>query len=89
MTKYFGKVAGEDEYKYRAIECRQCSLPSYIDDAQKALIRGVDEYRDPEAVCEELRSWVDRLERGAVDLNELVTTIGSLKCCQRSRQSFP
>jgi DNA polymerase, archaea type len=38
------------------------------------LIRAVDEYRDPEMVCEELRSWVDRLERGAVDPNELVIT---------------
>jgi DNA polymerase, archaea type len=74
LTKYFGKVAGENEYKYRGIECRQRSTPSYIDDAQKALIRAVDEYRDPEAVCEELRSWVDRLERGAVDPNELVIT---------------
>jgi DNA polymerase, archaea type len=74
LTKYFGKVADEDEYKYRGIECRQRSTPSYIDDAQKALIRAVDEYRDPEAVCEELRSWVDRLERGAVDPNELVIT---------------
>ncbi|WP_227380272.1 DNA polymerase domain-containing protein [Haladaptatus halobius] len=34
----------------------------------------MDEYRDPEAVCEELRSWVDRLERRAVDPNELVIT---------------
>ncbi len=34
----------------------------------------MDEYRDPEAVCEELRSWVDRLERGAVDPSELVIT---------------
>ncbi|WP_435158982.1 type B DNA-directed DNA polymerase [Haladaptatus sp. DFWS20] len=74
LTKYFGKVAGEDEYKYRGIECRQRSTPSYIDEAQKALIRTVDAYRDPEAVCEELRSWVDRLERGAVDPNELVIT---------------
>ncbi|EFW94229.1 DNA polymerase I [Haladaptatus paucihalophilus DX253] len=74
LTKYFGKVAGEDEYKYRGIECRQRSTPSYIDEAQKAVIRAVDEYRDPEVVCEELRSWVDRLERGAVDPNELVIT---------------
>ncbi|WP_227377875.1 DNA polymerase domain-containing protein [Haladaptatus halobius] len=74
LTRYFGKVAGEDEYKYRGIECRQRSSPSYIDKAQKALIRALDEYRDPEAVCEELRSWVDRLERGAVDPNELVIT---------------
>jgi DNA polymerase, archaea type len=74
LTKYFGKVAGEDEYKYRGIECRQRSSPSYIDEVQKALIRAVDAYRDPEAVCEELRSWVNRLERGAVDPNELVIT---------------
>ncbi|WP_423746599.1 DNA polymerase domain-containing protein [Haladaptatus sp. SPP-AMP-3] len=74
LTKYFGKVAGEDEYKYRGIECRQRSTPSYIDEAQKALIRAVDAYRDPEAACEELRSWIDRLERGAVDLCELVIT---------------
>ncbi|WP_231189882.1 type B DNA-directed DNA polymerase [Haladaptatus sp. DYF46] len=74
LTKYFGKVAGEDEYKYRGIECRHRSSPSYIDDAQKALIRAVDAHRDLEAVCEELRSWVDRLERGAVDPNELVIT---------------
>jgi DNA polymerase, archaea type len=74
LTKYFGKIASEDEYKYRGIECGQRSTPSYIDDAQKALIRAVDAYRDPEAVCEELRSWVDRLERGAVDPNELVIT---------------
>ncbi|WP_435158347.1 hypothetical protein [Haladaptatus sp. DFWS20] len=59
FTKYFGKVAGEDKYKHRGIECRQRSSPSYIDDAQKALIRAVDAYRDPEAVCEELQSWVD------------------------------
>jgi DNA polymerase, archaea type len=74
LTKYFGKVAGEDEYKYRGIECRQRSSPAYIDEAQKALIRAVDAYRDPEVVCEELRSWVDRLERGAVDQSELVIT---------------
>ncbi|WP_227379741.1 type B DNA-directed DNA polymerase [Haladaptatus halobius] len=74
LTKYFGKVAEKDEYKYRGIECRQRSSPSYIDDAQKALIRAVDEYRDPESVCEELRLWVDRLERGAVDPSELVIT---------------
>ncbi|WP_227379735.1 hypothetical protein [Haladaptatus halobius] len=74
LTKYFGKVAGEDEYKYWGIECRQRSSPSYIDEAQKALIRAVDEFCDPEVVCEELRSWVNRLECGAVDPSELVIT---------------
>jgi DNA polymerase, archaea type len=28
LTKYFGKVSGEDEYKSRGIECRQRSSPS-------------------------------------------------------------
>ncbi len=60
--------------RYRGIECRQRSTSSYIDEAQKAVIRAVDEYRDPEMDCEELRSWVDRLERGVVDPNELVIT---------------
>ncbi|WP_227380240.1 hypothetical protein [Haladaptatus halobius] len=74
LTKYFGKVTGEDEYKYRGIECRQRSTPTYIDEAHKELIRAMDAYRDPEAVCGELRSWVDRLERGVVDPDELVIT---------------
>ncbi|WP_227357489.1 DNA polymerase domain-containing protein [Haladaptatus salinisoli] len=56
------------------MEYRQRSRPSYIDDAQKALIRVVDERHDTEVVCEELRTWVDRLERGAVDPDELVIT---------------
>jgi DNA polymerase, archaea type len=38
LTKYFGKVAGENEYTYRGIEYRQRSTPSYIDEAQKALV---------------------------------------------------
>ncbi|WP_458191154.1 hypothetical protein [Haladaptatus sp. NG-WS-4] len=72
LTKHFGKVAEEDEYKYRGAECRQQNTSSYIDEVQKELIRTVDTYRDPKAVCEELRSWVDRLERGAVDPSELI-----------------
>ncbi len=41
---------------------------------QTELIGTVDVYRDPEAVYGVLRSWIDRLERGAVDPNELVIT---------------
>jgi DNA polymerase, archaea type len=74
LAKYFRKVAGEYEYKVSRYRVSPRSSPSYIDEAQKALIRAVDAYRDPEVVCEELRSWVDRLERGAVDPNELVIT---------------
>ncbi|WP_227356355.1 type B DNA-directed DNA polymerase [Haladaptatus salinisoli] len=74
LTKYFGKVAGEDEYKYRGIECRQRSTPPFVDEAQKALITALDEHRAPEPVCEELRSWIDRLRRGDVDPIDLVIT---------------
>ena len=30
LTKYFGKVAGEDEFKMRGIEARQRSTPAFI-----------------------------------------------------------
>ncbi|RBI59821.1 DNA polymerase I [halophilic archaeon] len=74
LTKYFGKEAGRDEYKYRGIECRQRSTPPFIEQAQKALIAELDASRDPEAVCTELQSWLDRLRRGAVDPADLVIT---------------
>ncbi len=74
LTKYFGKVAGDDEYKYRDIEYRQRSTPPFVDDAQKALIAALNEHREPRSVCEELRSWLDRLHRGDVNPADLVIT---------------
>ena len=44
----------------------------------------MNEYHDPEAVCEELRSWVDRLERGAVNPSELVIT----NCVSKKREEY-
>jgi DNA polymerase, archaea type len=41
---------------------------------QTELIGTVDVYRDSGAVYGVLRSWIDRLERGAVDPSELVIT---------------
>ena len=32
LTKYFGKVAGNDEFKLRGIEARRRSIPSFIED---------------------------------------------------------
>ena len=74
LTKYFGKVAGEDEYKYRGIECRQRSTPPFIKSAQKDLIETLSEKRDPEAICQQLRVWMDRLRRGGFDIEELLIT---------------
>ena len=78
LTKYFGRVADEeadeDEYKYRGVECRQRSTPPFVADAQRALVATLDDHREPEPVCAELRSWLDRLRRGAVDPSALVVT---------------
>ncbi|WP_224332647.1 type B DNA-directed DNA polymerase [Haloprofundus halobius] len=72
LTKYFGKVAGEDEYKYRGIECRQRSTPDFIEEAQKDLVRVLDEHREPEMVCDRLKLWVERLRRGGVEPEHLL-----------------
>jgi len=71
LTKYFGSLAGEDEYKFRGIENRQRSTPAFIGDAQEALIETFDEYRTPEAVCDRLDHYLDQLRNGAVSPAEL------------------
>jgi DNA polymerase, archaea type len=49
---------------------RQSQTVSIRDDHDRRCVG----LRVTEAVCEELRSWVDRLERGAANPNELVIT---------------
>ncbi len=87
LTKYFGTVAGEDEYKYRGIECRQRSTPAFIKDAQKALIAVLADARNPDAVCDELRTWGDRLRRNEVDPTDLVITKRVSKAREEYTQS--
>ncbi|SDN48068.1 hypothetical protein SAMN05192554_1469 [Haloarchaeobius iranensis] len=41
LTKYFGKVAGEDDFKIRGIEARQRSTPPFIEDVHPGLSRTV------------------------------------------------
>ncbi|WP_255197752.1 type B DNA-directed DNA polymerase [Halorarius litoreus] len=72
LTKYFGKVAGRDEYKFRGIETRQRSTPDYIATVQERLVETYDRTRDPEAVVEELQLALTVLRRGDVDPSELV-----------------
>ncbi|WP_117592475.1 type B DNA-directed DNA polymerase [Haloprofundus halophilus] len=72
LTKYFGKVADEDEYKYRGIECRQRSTPAFIEEAQTDMIRILDEYQEPEPVCDRLKLWVKRLRSGGVEPEDLL-----------------
>ena len=72
LTKYFGKVADEGGYKYRGVECRQRSTPPLVANAQEELVETLAETRDPEAVCERLRSWIDRVRRGDAEPSDLV-----------------
>ncbi|MBX0302527.1 type B DNA-directed DNA polymerase [Haloarcula salinisoli] len=72
LTKYFGKVAGRDEYKFRGIECRQRSTPTFVADAQRDLIETLDDHREPEPVADRLSVQLSTLHRGAVDPEELV-----------------
>ncbi|WP_142860646.1 type B DNA-directed DNA polymerase [Salinigranum halophilum] len=72
LTKYFGRVRGRDEYKYRGTECRQRSTPPFVAEAQRDLIETLDAHRDPEAVCERLQYWRGRLRRGDVNPRDLV-----------------
>ena len=71
LTKYFGRMADDPEYKYRGIECRQDSTPPYVADVQRELIRVLDRTRSPEAVCDRLHRYVDELRTGEVDPQRL------------------
>jgi len=71
LTRYFGRRA-DGSYKYRGIEVRQRSTPTFVADAQRELIAVLDDARDPAAVCERLREQLGRLRRGAVPPADLV-----------------
>lgn len=71
LTSYFGKKQG-GEYKYRGIEVRQRSTPTWIGNVQKALIETLDEYREPAPVADRLARHLNELRSGAIDAGELV-----------------
>jgi DNA polymerase I len=76
LTKYFGARAdaaeGENVYKYRGIEIRQRSTPTFIEDTQRELIETLDRYREPEPVCDVLQRQLADLRRGDVDPEDLI-----------------
>jgi DNA polymerase I len=72
LTRYFGKVAGREEYKLRGIEARQRSTPPFIADLQRSLIRTLDRHRDPEPVCDRLARGLGQLTSEAVPPEELL-----------------
>ncbi|WP_262181668.1 type B DNA-directed DNA polymerase [Haloarcula laminariae] len=72
LTKYFGKVAGADEFKVRGIEARQRSTPPFIEKIQRDCLEQFDATRSPEAVLSSLRDAIDRLHAGEVPIEDLV-----------------
>jgi len=72
LTKYFGKVAGEDEFKIRGIEARQRSTPSFVEDVQRECLDRLDETRSPEAVLGYLKRAIAELHAGEVGVDQLV-----------------
>ncbi|MFB6294622.1 MAG: DNA polymerase domain-containing protein, partial [Candidatus Nanohaloarchaea archaeon] len=74
LTRYFGKIAGDDGFKARGIELRQRSTPPFIEDCQRELMEAVHRYNTPEQVCDVLQRRCREIERGTVDPADLVIT---------------
>ena len=72
LTKYFGKVAGDDNFKIRGIEARQRSTPPFIEDVQQNCLERLDATRSPDAVLDCLQDAVRRLHAGTVPVEHLV-----------------
>jgi DNA polymerase I len=72
LTKYFGKVADEDEFKLRGIEARQRSTPLFVEDVQRECLDRLDETRSPEAVLGYLEQAIAELHAGEVGVDQLV-----------------
>jgi DNA polymerase I len=72
LTKYFGRVAGEDEFKLRGIEARQRSTAPFVAEVQRRCLRRLDESREPEAVLDVLERAIDSLRAGTVPTADLV-----------------
>jgi len=62
LTKYFGKVAGDDEFKIRGIEARQRSTPPFIEDVQRDCLERLD-LRTPSSTVFRTQSSASTLER--------------------------
>ena len=72
LTKYFGKVAGVDEFKVRGIEARQRSTPPFIEKIQWDCLEQFDATRSPDAVIDRLQDALTRLHTGTVPVEHLV-----------------
>jgi len=72
LTKYFGKVAGDDEFKIRGIEARQRSTPPFIEDVQRDCLERLGATKSPDTVLDCLQDAIKRLHAGTVPVEQLV-----------------
>ena len=72
LTKYFGKVAGKDEFKIRGIEARQRSTPEFIEDVQRDCLEILGQTQSPDAVISRLERAISELYAGDVNSDRLV-----------------
>jgi DNA polymerase I len=72
LTKYFGKVAGDDEFKIRGIEARHRSTPPFIEDVQRDCLKRLGATRSPDAVLDCFQDAIKRLHAGTVPIEQLV-----------------
>jgi len=66
LTKYFGKVAGADEFKLRGIEARQRSTPPFVEAVQRDSLKRFDATRSPDAVFDRFQDAITRLHAETV-----------------------
>ncbi|MEZ3117933.1 type B DNA-directed DNA polymerase [Halobaculum sp. MBLA0147] len=74
LTRYYGKRAGEDEYKIRGVECRQRSTCAWIDEVQRECIGMMEADAAVDEVLRRVATALERLEAGDVPAEELVIT---------------
>ncbi len=72
LTKYFGKVAGDDDFKIRGIEARQRSTPPFIEGIRWDCLDQFDATRSQDAVLDCLQDTIKRLHAGTVPVEQLV-----------------
>jgi DNA polymerase I len=86
LTRYFGQFH-DGERKIRGIECRQRSTPTFVADAQRAMLDALDRRLAPEPVCEVFRRHRERLRDGEVPTDDLVIRTRASKPAEEYHQA--
>lgn len=72
LTKYFGKIAGDEDLKIRGIEARQRSTPTFVAEVQRECIQLLGTEGSTEAVLNRVEQAIATLHAGEVEVKDLV-----------------